>query len=245
MKREFDLSGVRVHIGVPAYADLAPQTSLALTATCIALLNEGIGFGMSVKWGNCYVDQVRSIIAHEFLQGPAEFLFHIDADMIWEPRDFLQVLAHTTKMDAVSVAYRMKDEKELYTVCLPDPIEVNEYGCTPMNGGGLGFCCVQRKVIEALAKKAEKIKMGVLPEVPFLYRCRVKDQTYQGEDMAFFEDMRAAGFQPHVDLGLTVDHLGRKVYRGSLADALEYNQKHSAEFQKMMEPDLGELAAIP
>ncbi len=220
MNREWNLTGLKVHIGIPAYSDLAPQTSLALAGTVLTLAKEGIEFALSVKYGNCYVDQVRSIIAHEFLRGPADYLFHIDSDMVWEPRDFLQVLAHTTVMDAVSVAYLMKDEIEKYTVAVSHPIKVNDYGCIPLDGGGLGFCCVKRKVMEELATRAEKLKMGTQENVPWIYRCRAKEGCYQGEDMVFFDDMREAGFKPFLDTGVSLGHLGRKEWRGSLLTAL-------------------------
>lgn len=220
MQHEWNLRGVKVHIGIPAYGDIAPQTSLALTGTLLMLASEGVEFALSVKYGNCYVDQVRSIIAKEFLAGPADYLFHIDSDMVWEPREFVQVLAHTTVMDAVSVAYRMKDEVEKYTVSLTDDMRINEYGCLPLAGGGLGFACVQRRVIEALAERAEKVTMGVQENVPWMYRCRSKEGKYQGEDMMFFDEMRAAGFKPFIDTSLTVGHLGRKEYRGSLLESL-------------------------
>lgn len=220
MQHEWNLSGLKVHIGIPAYGDLPPKTSASLCSTLLTLVKEGVEFFLSIKTGNCYIDQVRSVIGHEFLSGPADYLFHIDSDMAWEPREFLQVLAHTTVMDAVSVAYLMKDDVERYTVCLPDSPQVNEYGCIPMNGGGLGFTCVKRAVIESLAARAEKVKMGSVAKVPWVYRIRSKEGTYQGEDMAFFEDMRDAGFQPWLDINLTVGHLGRKEFRGSLLKSI-------------------------
>ncbi len=221
MNREWNLKGLKVHIGIPAYGDLAPQTALSLCGTLLTLAKEGIDFALSIKYGNCYVDQCRSIIAQEFLDGQADYLFHIDSDMVWEPRDFLQVLAHTTVHDCVSVAYLMKDENiEKYTVAIPKTTEVDDYGCIPMDGGGLGFVCTQRKVIEELARRAEKIKMGNRPSVPWIYRIRAKEGCYQGEDMVFFEDMRDAGFKAFLDTGLILGHLGRKEYRGSLLNSL-------------------------
>ncbi len=241
---QFDLSGKHVHIGLPYYADPAPQTAMAICATCLELAREGVTFSMSVKWGNCYVDQVRSIIAREFLQTKAQYLFMIDADMLWEPKDFLQVLAHATVMDCVSVAYRMKEEAEKYTVCIPNPATTNEYGCVPLLGGGLGFCCVQRKVIEALSEKAECVNMGQWLKLPWLFRCRPKDGFYQGEDMAFFDDLRDAGFEPYLDMNVSIGHLGRKDYRGSLAETLERDARINAERDESTRQAMECLAAI-
>lgn len=233
MERKFDLSGVKVHIGIPAYADMRPQTALAIADTAIRLTREGVLFNIASQTECCYVDLVRCYIANEFLLTPATHLFMIDSDMGWKADDFIRVLAHATVADCVAATYRMRRDEEMYAVNLTGEIRVNEYGCIPATGMGLGFCCVQRHVIEELARRAPMMRTADHPGgIKRIFRCDVTDDNwYRGEDIAFFSDLVEAGFSSWLDLGVDLDHHGRKVYRGSFLKLLQAYQTNGGTKQ--------------
>ncbi len=230
MQKDFDLSGVKVHIAVPAYQDLRPQTAMALAETAVTLTREGILFNIVTECECCYVDLVRNYIADEFLRTPATHLFMIDSDISWRAHDLLRVLAHTTIADCVAATYRMRVDEEQYAVNLVGTVQVNEYGCIPASGLGLGFCCVQRHVIERLAGYAPVIKTQKRPEgLAQIFRCDTADGWYRGEDIAFFADLKELGHKTWLDLGVDLDHHGRKAYRGSFLRFLEAYQRQGGD----------------
>lgn len=222
MKRDFDMKGVSVHIGIPAYKEIPPQTALAVAQTVMALTVEGIPFNVVFKMGCCYVDQVRCFIADEFLQTQATHLFMIDSDMTWTASDFLRILANATKMECVAATYSIKKDEPSFAVNLIPGAKVNEYNCLPVHGLGVGFTCVQRTIIEQLAKKAPKVYMApfALP-IPQIFRCDVKDGHYRGEDIAFFADVAELGYTNWLDLEVQPGHIGCKEYKGSLLGLLQ------------------------
>lgn len=221
-EKNFDLSGVKVHIGIPAYKEIPPQTVVSIVNTCLSLVGQGVVFNLVIKPGCCYVDQVRCLIADEFLRTPATHLFMIDSDMVWDGDQFLRVLAHATKMDCVAAVYRLKQEVEAYPVSVIDGTKVNEYDCVEATGMGLGFCCVQRHVIDRLAELSPKLRMNNSDyPVPAIYQCDQAGDMYRGEDISFFDRMRLAGYKSFVDLGVDLGHIGVKEYRGSFIKMLE------------------------
>ncbi len=242
MKRDFDLSGAGVHIGIPCYGDMSPQTTLALVETVLALAREHIAFNVEIKFGCCYVDQVRNFIADSFLKTQATHLFMIDSDMVWHAADFLRVLAHATINPVVAATYRMKNDDESYAVNIAETATANEFGCIPAGGMGLGFCCVQRQVIEKLHGISYKVRMGGYPEpVAQIFSCDRANDWYRGEDIKFFADCVMMGFEPWLDLEVNIGHIGRKDYRGSFARMLDARcrdaqrtDEHKQKLQEMV-----------
>ncbi len=173
------------------------------------------------------MDQVRCFIAKDFLASPAPYLFMIDSDMVWTPDDFLRILAHASVMGCVAAAYRMKTDEEQFAANIPPEAKVNEYGCIPATGLGLGFCCVNRQIVAELARQAPLLRMGQEGAVPRVFRCDECDGHYRGEDVAFFADVAALGQTPWLDLQVELGHLGRKEYRGSFLNMLERWSKQS------------------
>lgn len=222
MQREHDLSKVRVHIAIPLYGAMETATSFSLTHTALELARRHIQFSIIPEVGCCYLDLARCHIAKRFLDTDDTHLFMIDSDMGWQPDQFLRILAHATVMDCVAATYRMKVDDERYPVGLDLPVQVNEYGCVSAVGLGMGFCCIQRKVIEALAEKSSTIKDDTFPAgFKRTFRCDISNGFYRGEDVAFFADLIDLGFKSYLDLEVDLDHYGKKNYRGSFLNVLK------------------------
>jgi hypothetical protein len=221
-----DLTDVSVMLAMPTNRDLSPQTVISLLTTQDALNARGVANTISLQAGGSIVEHSRTKCADDFLSSPHNRLFWVDSDIVWTADDFLRLLALSTVMDVVGGAYPAKLDPPLFFLNRgADPITENEYGCLSYPGWGLGFTVVNRNAMEALASKAPKVKFHDRPHpLAHIFRCDVHNGDARGEDMAFFADLKAAGFTPWLDPFIRLGHIGPKVYAASLLDCL--NQEH-------------------
>ena len=136
-----------VFIAVPIYREVPSQTAVALLRTTEALNAEQISYQFCFLQGNSQVCCARNLLVQQFLETKATHLFWLDADMVWEPRQFLALLA--ADKDCINAPYMAK------TLV---PKRLNH---------GLGFCCVKRAVMEKLSAIAPmgKTLEGQFPQV--------------------------------------------------------------------------------
>ena len=215
---------MKVYIGMPIGRIIEAETHFAVLATVHALYKHGVSVNHGTIKGSSIVEVARSRVCEEFLKSDATHLFMIDSDQTWQADDFLKVLRLATVLPVVCGAYPIKREPVIYYVDRQKgpPIR-NAWGCVKINGIGLGFTCVQRKVIEQLTEKAPKLKMPQRDEpMAHIFRNDTDDQgNFRGEDMAFFADLRALGheiwLEPHVQIG----HIGLKEYKGNFMDGFK------------------------
>lgn len=202
-----------VAIGFPCGPYVSYHTLMSLLGTVKHC--EALGVPLSVL---CVVNSsgpavARSLVAQEFLDGAASRLFWIDSDMVWTPDDFMKLLGLSTKMGVVGATYSVKSEtKPRFIVKHPDmtDFDMNEFGCLKVDGMGLGFTIVKREVIERLAAVKK----------PHIFREDFVDGQLRGEDIAFFADVAALGYDIWLDPTIELGHVGLKVYRGDPIKAL-------------------------
>jgi len=219
---EIDLSKVSVQISIPNHRYFPEKTVIALVDTAITLTRNQRPFSVLCQsGGDIYRD--RSILVHEFLKSRHTHLFWIDSDMNWKAADFMKVLALSTMMPMVAATYLSKsDEHKKWLVRIRGKIQRNEWGCLPVNGVGLGFCCIQRKVIEQLAAKAPRYTFPDQPEpIAMVFRADNENGAYLGEDIAFFKDAGELGYKVWLDPAIDLGHFGQKEFKGSFLDFLE------------------------
>lgn len=220
-RRSIDMAGLKVFLAMPTHRDLHPLTVVALLDTQKAFLERGIPLSVEVVFGGSLVHHSRSKIAWDFLQSDHNRIFWVDSDIVWTAKDFAKLVALSVEMPIVAAAYPAKQDPTIFFQRGPAEAEMNEWGCLPRDGVGMGFCCVRREVMEALAAKAPKLGFHHLPEpIPHIFRFGETDGAAQGEDMAFFEDAKALGFQLWVDPTVSLGHIGPHVYRAALIDYL-------------------------
>jgi hypothetical protein len=224
MMTPFNLTGIKVMIAIPCGPNLPWQTVQSLIETCCSLERGGIPYSFTMVAGCSIVEHARSNVASDFLKSDMNTLFMIDSDMAWTLKDFVRLLALSTVMEVVGAAYPAKrDDGPVFMLkgC-EGSLMNNEYGCLPIGGVGLGFTVVQRKVIEQLAEKAEKVRFpwSKGEKIPYIFRCDIDNGEARGEDMAFFDDCKDLGYQLWLDPTIELGHVGTKEYRGKLQDAL-------------------------
>lgn len=225
LARQIKVTGVSVYIGTPVDNEIPPETVGSYMDTSARLAAMGIRWGASFERSGI-ITNARDLVVDSFLKSDFDKLAMIDSDMVWSPEDFLQMLALSTIKDVVASPYHSKIDDTPFT--LNDggfSHDLDEYGTCRIRGTGLGFAFFDRKVIEAVAEGRPKVREGISGRVKReIFRTGYEpvpddpeaDGTFLGEDMAFFDDVRAAGYDvwlcPHLVLG----HIGKKQWRGSL-----------------------------
>jgi hypothetical protein len=167
--------------------------------------------------GSSIVLWARDQVVDLFLQSPCERLFWIDSDIAWKPDDFLRLLAFSRIVPVVAATYPLKEDPPRFVI---DRIKPAEHGLVEVGGVGLGFTIMQRKVVEDVAAKAPRVKHEVTGrDIAAIFRVDSRG-VRTGEDVAFFEDIRACGYKVLLDPEIQLGHVGQKVYSGSVTDAL-------------------------
>lgn len=213
-----------VSIGLPCGSPYMPwQTAMSLAKTVHVLGKQGVETRIECIAGSSIVSHARNQVAKAFLeQNDTDRLFWIDADMVWTPDQFLKLLVLSYKYDVVCATYPMKREDKALVIKHPDlaKFEINQHGLIKVFGVGLGFTIVTRKVMEEIAAAKPWVtnpaSAGKSAYRDIFELRKTKDPeghtTGQGEDMAFFDDVRAAGYSIWLDPTIQLGHVGSYVY---------------------------------
>lgn len=219
-----------VCIGFPTGAYIPWQTALSLAATTRLCAQQGISIDVAVIAGAAIVTDARSQVADVFLKGKQSRLFWIDSDITWRAEDFIRMLVMTAEMDVVCAAYPRKRPDLGLTIQHSYPtinaFETNRFGCVKIDGTGLGFTVMTRAVIEKLAARAPRIfDEAYGAEIAEVFRTDTvstpgRPKTRRGEDIAFFSDVRAAGYSIWLDPTVKLGHVGSHVHQTDVLKAL-------------------------
>lgn len=219
---QFNVAGLRTFIAMPTHRDIPGETVLALMATQKAMLERGMPLEVEMHVGSSLVHHARTLAAWRFLKTNSNRLFWIDSDIVWSPDAFLRLLALSTKMEIVVGMYPTKKDPPTFQFNPHEIMQANPLGCFPIKGAGMGFCIVQRHVIEELSARAP---MAMFPDInddkpiPHVFRCDINADGYsRGEDMAFFDDARDLGYTVNMDPTIQLGHVGAKTYSGKVMD---------------------------
>lgn len=187
-----NLRGVKPFIATPAY-DGKVDTDYALSLADSVMLAASMSVGCQVAcMGNgAFIDIARNNFVRMFLESDCTHLFFIDADLKWEPRAFIGLLA--SGLPVVAGMYRRRQDPEEYPVKYK---EDEEGGLRIVNGGWVecervptGFLCIERGIIEEMAKDAKRWKQHNAPDIPALFYTQVlEDGRYMGEDFSWCDD---------------------------------------------------------
>lgn len=227
-KVDISLEGVSVIVGMPAHRPIPVPTVISINNTVAVCLTSGIPIDIVIPAGSSVVMTARNQIAHAFLKTTASHLFWIDSDMQWSVESFLRVLAMATVNDTARAIYPRRQENIMFDM------------------DGIGFTCVKRKVIQALADLAPMLFIGEAEPCKAIFResfvetdratAAGAELEYFAEDSTFFADVKQLGFTSWVDPKSYLGHVGEKVYRASLEERWEMKQTAEDErSQKQVE----------
>lgn len=213
-------------IGMPVGSGSVPwPTAVSLLATVRVLDREGIKFKIEAPMGCSVVQWARSTIAGAFLKSDFSHLMWIDSDVVWTPNDFIRLLGFGAHLEVVGATYPFKKDPAQFLINLagePGKAEVNGFGCVKVRSMGLGFTLCKRKVLEKVAASKPIVHDRLNgPTYPDVFRVdRTADGGPRGEDVAFFDDVREAGFDVWLDPSIRLQHIGWKAYSGDPIEAL-------------------------
>ena len=215
-----------IAVGMPCGATVPWQTAMSMARTTRFAAQNGVPLDLCVTAGGSVVSEARNLVLNSFLRTKADILLWIDSDIEWSVADFSSIVQAAHVVEVVCAAYPVKIPSMPFIVTQPDPenVEVNGLGLVKINGTGLGFCAVSRKVIEKLVARAERVDIGTEKDVADVFRVdrTITDgrRTARGEDMAFFADIRELGYDVWLDPTIKLGHAGNFVFRGDPVVAL-------------------------
>ncbi len=222
---EVSMAGMKPFLAMPTNRDIPPKTVRSLLDTQALMQRAGLPVTVDMHEGSSLVHHARNRATHVFLKSDCTHLFWIDSDVVWSADDFLRFCALGQTRECVCGAYPRKADNngpEFYLRYFDKKVQADEYGLIKVKGTGIGFTIVQRKVIEALASKAKKLKYSATgPEMAQVFRADdEEDGEARGEDYTFFADVRALGFDVLLDATITLGHIGPKQYRASVTECM-------------------------
>lgn len=220
--RPVNLDGLSVFIAMPTHRDLHPHVAISLLDTQKKLFDLGLPLDVRIVHGNSLPHHARTNVAWQFLKSKSNRLFWWDSDIVASADAFLRLLAISTELDIVAGAYIAKIEPPTFMLARSEKLRSNDWGCVALDGLGLGFCCMTRKVLEASAAAAPVKRLNTIKEpVPHMFHFGDRDSPdAEGEDIAFLENAKRLGFQTWVDPTIELGHVGPKIYRAKLKDFL-------------------------
>lgn len=222
--RQVNLQGRKLFVGIPAYdSKLNIKTAFALAQLMPKALQLGIGVYLS-DLSNCsIITMARNSLVNEFLKTDATELLFIDSDVIVTPDAILRLMANSGGKDITAGSYprRAKDKKffaDLY---------YNESGDLEFDGPmmrvervGTGFMLIQRHVIEKMiADNPEWMyenKDG--SKMAAIFDFGIRDGKYVGEDYLFCDRARASGFKVHIDVEISLPHVGTEIFENDFLE---------------------------
>src|SRR5215471_10417905 len=203
----------RCVILVPYLGSIEPECARALVDL------EARGYAVRRVSGYAAIDQGRSQMASDALADGYDELMWIDSDIGFDPAAVDLLRSHG--LPIVAAIYPKKGLRELACHLLPDTTEI-VFG----EGGGVfeikyaatGFLLTHRRVYE-MVREREALPVCnerfARPVVPYFLPLLVPDGAghwYLGEDFAFSERARRAGFAVMADSRIRLTHIGRHGY---------------------------------
>lgn len=209
-----------VFIATPSHSgQVCAEYHKSIVETLPVLWQEQVPYSHTVLIGNALVHDARNRLVAWFLEDEhATDLFFIDADISWEPKDFLRLAL--SPHDVIGGAYRQKrDDKEFYNAggLKPGPTKLLQVDYL-----GAGFLKISRRAILKLIKahpdKQYESLDGVLCHG--LFDAPIENGQIVGEDAMFCRRWRALGGKVFLDPYMTLWHVGQKAWRGNFSELI-------------------------
>jgi hypothetical protein len=227
-----EFAGRDIFVGWPWYKSSNPVTAAVNVAMALDFGRDKIRFDMAI--GDAKIEHARNRLVHKFLETDAKWILMIDDDIIpsigrpawfkyWVQgargihdtplqRHVLHRLIGAGK-DLIGAAYFGRQEGGAIMCSdqsLAPRARTYEDAVIPLDWVGTGCMLIHRKVFAGIRNKfGDTLKIDV-PDYDYDY-FRPFDSA-RGEDVSFCLRAKDAGFQPHVDIGLPVFHVGYKTY---------------------------------
>jgi len=213
---------MKVRVAIPAYdCKVSIETVRALLQEQALALVAGAELEVAFVGGCSLITLARNQMVQDFLDGEADRLVFIDADVAWEAGSLLKVAQHP--VDFVGGAYRIKEAWEAYPVhWLDRPELVAKGGLLEVASVPGGFLSLSRAVFERIEAHFPGRRYSHLGRAfNGFFHAPIMDGHLYGEDTAFCHDWREAGGQVWLDPTLNLTHVGgSNSYEGCIGEWL-------------------------
>jgi hypothetical protein len=177
---------------------------LGIIETTKACEKSGVDFNYMSLSGDNFVDRARNRLVSVFLQGGADKLLFIDADLGFTAQDVAKIVSHD--VDIVGGIYPKKQAALDWPCDLTGEAEGDLLEALMIP---TGFMCIHRRVFEAI--EADVYTVFDEEVLEYFISGRVGNR-YKGEDVAFCERVREHGFDLWLDPSVCLTHHGNHEY---------------------------------
>lgn len=231
------LEGKKVFIATPAYEGKVGVDYVNSLVPSLSLLRAaGAEVAYAIYQNSGSIPRVRNqAVASMMGKGYTDLVF-IDADMAWNPKDLVKLVAYNT--DIVAAAYPARSEKnQRWIVVWPEEIKQHSSGLLTAQRVGTGFMRIRNTVFE----KLEKLYPDWHYQAPhtqdedeakhlfafFDYELKVGKDGKRGhlsEDYRFCDIATDAGFTIWVDPDIYMEHIGTKKFVGTFSESVSVKE---------------------
>ena len=237
-----------VFVGMPCYDSVKRETVMALLKLFDKFRSSAIKAQFRII-NSSLVTHGRNMVTCGFLHSNYDYLLFVDADISFEPEAVLRMLVTKKDVICTPYRLKLADLSIKYPVSFKDAknIDIEELGMVnivEIEAGPAGLMLIHRKVFEKLMKKHSEYKitipdnklremndevMGVPttedPISKYLYNFwdtsfYLGTGAWKGEDLAFCDLVRGAGFKIHANIDSETTHHGAYAWRGRFKEAL-------------------------
>lgn len=219
---------IRLLIATHTHGLVTPAYAYSLARLTAFLAVNGVPHA-AVLFEDSLVDRGRDRAAAAVLESDWTHLMFIDADIEFEPRDVVRLLA--ADKDLIVGAYRKKNERGEFAISFfPEAADFVEQdpstGAVKIARAGTGFMMIKRTVFEQLRDRMPELHYTDFsaiadprPMTAFFEHIRMDGRRWS-EDYTFCERWREIGGDVWLDPMVTLGHWGPQVWRGSILDVM-------------------------
>lgn len=215
-------TGQKVMLATTAYDNPDAAYTFSLQRSRQALSEAGIQSAYLLLSGNCHVDDARNVVCQEFLLTDCTELVFLDADVSWEPECLVRLCGYDCDIVGGVYPYREEGKKNMPVRMLEGLSVPDEYGLLQVEGLPAGFMRIKRRVIERLAKDADKYLNNPdrRSEVPILFERYFYKGTRWSGDLHFCTKWRATGGKIYAAYEMRLGHTAKTIITDSLGATL-------------------------
>jgi len=227
-------------MAMPCYDMVKIQTMISMVKLVEQLTRAGIKKEVNTM-KSPYVAYARNILTARFIQSDYDYLLFIDADVEFEPECPLRMLV--AQKDIVCTPYRVKmgdPAKVKYTTTVEDTqnVKILPGGLIEILQGPAGMMMIHRRIFEKLMKERPDLEIktskhkDLFPKdlkIFSFWDCTFKDGMWTGDDIAFCNLARSAGFKLHANIESPLTHHGSYGYKGKYGDGFKIKEKNEKE----------------
>jgi hypothetical protein len=233
----------KIFLATPCYGGMVCQEFMqSVLCTLHTCMVNGIGLQVFMIGNESLITRGRNQLVSEFMASDCSHLMFIDADIEFSANEILKLISHD-KGIAVG-AYPLKQEPTTYVLnTAPDAKE--EGGLIEVLDAGTGFMMIKRETITKMKEgypelhytgdlerdeyrqdligkndHKEKLKQNLFSLFDTSHD-KENNNNYLSEDYTFCRRWQKIGGTIWLDTTISLNHIGRKVYRGDSSKILE------------------------